>query len=82
MSIYPTVWNVVLPEAIRANGMEPPPVTVIDVGCSGGIGSIWTPLVGIVHGHGVDPAVAEIARLAASETRPHMTYYEGRAVGP
>ena len=81
MPIYPTVWGVALPDAIRANGMEPPPITVIDVGCSGGIGSIWTPLAGIVHGHGIDPAVAEIARLTASETRPRMTYYEGWA-GP
>ena len=53
------------------------PVTLFDVGCSGGIGAEWNVFGPALRGTGFDPLVAEIERLSSVETRPNLTYVAG-----
>lgn len=51
--------------------------TLIDVGCSGGIDSIWRLFGSRLTAHGFDPNVGECQRLQQAETLPHVNYYPG-----
>ena len=53
------------------------PVTVFDIGCSGGIFGIWNVFGKALRGTGFDPSVPEIERLRSVETRSNVTYEAG-----
>lgn len=50
------------------------PFVLIDVGCSGGLGSSWNVFGDKLTAYAFDPAVSEIERLAREETRPDVHY--------
>ena len=50
------------------------PVFVVDVGCSGGVGSEWNIFGSSLHAVGFDPLEVEIARLRKIEQRPNISY--------
>lgn len=50
------------------------PVTVVDVGCSGGLHPAWRAFGDRLRAVGFDPSEAEVARLRAAETRPLVRY--------
>lgn len=59
-------------------GIEPVrshPLTLIDVGCSGGLHPIFERFGPDIRAHGFDPIITECERLAAVETRPHVHYH-------
>src|SRR6516225_1369140 len=49
-------------------------VTVIDVGCSGGVGTEWEVFGAALCAVGFDPLVSEIERLRQTEQRPNISY--------
>jgi hypothetical protein len=49
-------------------------VTVIDVGCSGGVGTEWEVFGAALRAVGFDPLVSEIERLRQTEHRPNISY--------
>src|SRR5262249_9231507 len=53
--------------------------TLIDIGCSGGIDSVWRELGPRLHAVGIDPNVAEMERLRKAETHPGVHYVTGFA---
>lgn len=53
------------------------PFTLIDVGCSGGISKFWRAFGPSLRAYGIDPMLAEIERLRASEINPNITYHAG-----
>lgn len=53
-------------------------ITLLDVGCSGGIPNHWPQVFGErLHALGVDPLVNEIRRLQAEKHPPHVDYIDG-----
>ena len=55
------------------------PLTLIDIGCSGGIDAAWRGFEPQLRAIGIDPNVEECARLAAIETNPNVRYVDGFA---
>jgi Methyltransferase FkbM domain len=53
---------------------EREPVTIVDVGCSGGVGTEWDIFGGALHAIGFDPLEPEIERLRQTEKRPNISY--------
>jgi FkbM family methyltransferase len=51
------------------------PFTLIDVGCSGGIHSLWRSFGGSLRAFAFDPDRAECERLQHSETNPNVRYF-------
>jgi hypothetical protein len=51
-----------------------PALTLLDVGCSGGLDPAWRAFGDKLAAYGFDPAIAEIERLRAAETRPLVKY--------
>jgi FkbM family methyltransferase len=49
-------------------------VTVIDVGCSGGVGTEWEVFGRALRAVGFDPLMSEIQRLQQTEHRPNISY--------
>jgi FkbM family methyltransferase len=50
------------------------PVTVFDIGCSGGVGTEWEIFGTALRVVGFDPLVSEIERLRQAEQRPNVSY--------
>jgi hypothetical protein len=50
------------------------PFTLVDVGCSGGIGSFWRVFAPSLVALGLDPVIHECERLNAEETCPTVRY--------
>src|ERR1700739_1311743 len=50
------------------------PFTVVDVGCSRGIGPIWRLFGNQLRAYGFDPDINECTRLNAAETLPGVHY--------
>jgi len=50
------------------------PFTVVDVGCSGGIGAVWRLFGHQLRAYGFDPKVNECTRLSAAEALPGVHY--------
>jgi hypothetical protein len=50
------------------------PFVIFDVGCAGGIDSLWRVFGDQLAGVGFDPQESEIARLRNSESNPNITY--------
>lgn len=48
--------------------------TVVDVGCSGGIGPIWRLFGKNLRAFGFDPDIDECKRMSAAEVLPHVHY--------
>jgi hypothetical protein len=51
------------------------PFTLIDVGCSGGLNSLWRSFGSSLHAFGFDPDGAECERLQRSEMNPNVRYF-------
>jgi len=51
------------------------PFVLIDVGCSGGIGSDWQHFGDFLTAYGFDPQKAEIDRLNRTESNPNISYH-------
>lgn len=64
---------------LREREVVPPPLTVIDVGCSGGLNPAWRAWGDRLSGLGVDVLVDEVERLTAAETNPAVRYVAARA---
>jgi FkbM family methyltransferase len=58
----------------RQNAQDRAPVTVVDVGCSGGVGTEWNIFGTSLRAVGFDPLEAEIERLKRVEQRPNISY--------
>jgi Methyltransferase FkbM domain len=56
-------------------------LTVVDVGCSGGLDPAWAVCGDKLRAIGFDPIEAEIAVLTAAETRPGVRYRWGYVMG-
>ena len=56
------------------NGRERAPVTLVDIGCSGGVGTEWNIFGASLRAVGFDPLEAEIERLKRVEQRPNISY--------
>lgn len=82
MPIYPPNADPVLAGIMQAAGVERPSMTVLDVGCSGGIDPVWSPYFDFVDAIGIDPLVAEIARLRQTNGNPRHRYFDGFVIGP
>ena len=52
--------------------LEREPVTLLDIGCSGGVESEWDVFGSSLRAIGFDPLEFEIARLRRIERRPHV----------
>jgi Methyltransferase FkbM domain len=63
-----------LPLLVDAEIFKDEPFFLIDVGCSGGIDSIWRLFKSQLAGVGFDPQQGEIARLRAQESNPNVKY--------
>ncbi len=48
---------------------------LIDVGCSGGISSLWRQFGDRLHAHGFDPLIAEVERLNKTESAGQVYYH-------
>jgi Methyltransferase FkbM domain len=55
------------------------PLTLVDIGCSGGIDAAWRGFEPQLRAVGIDPNVEECARLSAIETNPNVRYVDGFA---
>lgn len=55
---------------------------LVDIGCAGGLDEAWGAFGDKLHAFGFDLSVDEVKRLAARETRPHVSYVDGMIVGP
>ena len=53
------------------------PLVMFDIGCSGGIHSVFSRFGVDIRAFGFDPALLECERLNGAETRPHVRYYPG-----
>lgn len=62
-----------LPQLLKRQ-LAAEPLTLIDVGCSGGIDPVWDIFGLHIQAIGFDPLVAEIERLRAQERRPGFRY--------
>ncbi|SEC61066.1 methyltransferase, FkbM family [Rhizobiales bacterium GAS191] len=58
----------------RENGRDRAPVALVDVGCSGGVGTEWNIFGVSLRAVGFDPLEAEIERLKRVEQRPNISY--------
>ena len=56
------------------------PLTLIDVGCSGGLHQVFERFGAGIVAHGFDPVIEEVERLNGIERRPNVRYH-GRFVG-
>jgi len=61
-------------DVMRRGLLKEHPLTVIDVGCSGGIAPVWRLYEPHLQAIGVDPVVNECARLTAQEKNPKVRY--------
>lgn len=64
---------------LRDSRITPPNLTLIDVGCSGGLNPAWRAWGDRLKALGIDVLTDEIDRLAASETNPQISYVAARA---
>lgn len=64
---------------LRDSNITPPPVMLIDVGCSGGLNPAWRAWGARLAALGIDVLTDEIDRLTASETNPQISYVAARA---
>lgn len=64
----PTAFATLIGEVLRE------PFTLVDVGCSGGIGPVWRVFGNSLRAFGFDPNLSEIARLNEQESLPGVTY--------
>jgi Methyltransferase FkbM domain len=55
------------------------PLTLVDIGCSGGIDSAWRGFEPQLRAVGIDPNVEECARLSAIESNTKVRYVDGFA---
>jgi len=51
------------------------PLTLLDIGCAGGIDEVWREFEPALVAHAVDPMPREVARLQAEEQNPNIHYH-------
>ena len=61
-------------EVVRRGLLRSAPFQLMDIGCSGGIAPTWRVYEPDLRALGVDPVVAECARLTAAEKNPQVRY--------
>jgi len=61
-------------EVVRRGLLRAEPFQLMDIGCSGGIAPTWRVYEPDLRALGVDPVVAECARLTAAEENPRVRY--------
>lgn len=62
---------------VKKNIFHDDPLTLIDIGCSGGIANYWRVFGHYLAAYGIDPMIEEIKRLQAAETNPNVHYWAG-----
>lgn len=65
-----------------AAGLGDSSLTLLDVGCSGGIDAGWRGLGDRLRAFAFDPNLQEIERLRQAETNPAVRYWQGFVVAP
>ena len=61
-------------DTVKRGLLDAAPFTLIDVGCSGGLSSLWRHFEPSLKAFAVDPVVDECARLATMEKNPAVRY--------
>jgi hypothetical protein len=61
-------------DVVRRGLLVNTPLQLMDIGCSGGIAPLWRLYEPDLRALGIDPVVAECARLTAKEKNPHIRY--------
>jgi FkbM family methyltransferase len=61
-------------DVVQRGLLKDTPFSLLDVGCSGGIASVWRAYEPHLQAVGIDPVVNECARLTAQEKNPLVKY--------
>lgn len=64
----------VLPLIAEKGSLQKDPFVLLDVGCSGGLDSVWRKFGLDLVAYGFDPQLSECQRLQAQETNPRVRY--------
>ena len=62
-------------DVVQRGLLRQAPFQLMDVGCSGGLASLWRIYEPDLRALGVDPVVTECARLTALEKNPQIRYH-------